>query len=959
MAYEDSESEESEEDDTAEVADDPMWVLYNKVRQYETPAGIRLAEPFMTLPSKREFPDYYEIVKDPISLNQVRKKLKLGEYSDVQDLAGDLELIFENCKLYNRAESRLYKDGVRLQKIYQAKLEELKMESDEDDNKDTDEEKKSPQRDAAKKRMRVMYNAVLHHRNRDGLEPVGMFMEKPSRKDYPDYYEVIAHPIDMNTINERIRSGYYKTSEIDFIDDMKLMFSNCRLYNEEGSQIYEDANVLERVLMNKAKDLGVIQHGKRGRKKSMKTTEKMRTLFETVRDHRDSKGRQLCLIFLRLPNPKEMPEYFEVIKNPIDFEVISSKLKQSRYHSLDECLQDFSLMFDNACKFNEPDSQIYKDALTLQNLAHRTFRKLQEDDENSVPDVQSAVQELLSFIFISMYNHQDAEERCFSDSLNELPEHDTVNGNKVRAFSLDLIKQRLDRGLYKRLDVFQKDIFAVLERARKISRSDSQIFEDAVELQSHFIKVRDEACGNGDVLQSKALLYTIADLNKEVDDLKVSKKTEQVEEEETEEEDEDKKNVIPTQEDSTTSAMFNQQEYTVGEFVYTEQAEKGVQPLIFLIENIYKSNGEDVMYGNRFFRPVETFHVSTRKFLENEVFRSDVHDSIPLSKIVGRCMIMPVRDYFSKKPEGFDDKDIYVCESRYASKARSFKKMKVFWNIPDHIKIVRRDAELEPKRVMSVFKERIEKHKEELEEIEAMIKNVDESLPAAIPWTNPEGGIEGATYYEQYTIPGPITLKRGDHVYVRAEDGKNLIAQIDTMWVGQADGIAYFHGPWFVTPREMPSQAPEVRFYKQEAFLSTISDSNPLLSVVGKTCVMEFKDYQTSRPTQFAEGDVFVCESVYDESKRAVRGPLPPTGLKQYEHSESVQTDEVYFFKNPIAVQKEPSPNTVGGVAKAPTTPSFSMDIDNEDSLDAPPSVGSSDAYTPSLPGQKKVSGRH
>ena len=37
-------------------------------------------------------------------------------------------------------------------------------------------------------------------------------------------------------------------------------------------------------------------------------------------------------------------------------------------------------------------------------------------------------------------------------------------------------------------------------------------------------------------------------------------------------------------------------------------------------------------------------------------------------------------------------------------------------------------------------------------------------------------------YCFQYTIPGPITLRRGDAVYVRAENGKNLVAQIDTMW---------------------------------------------------------------------------------------------------------------------------------------------------------------------------------
>ena len=57
---------------------------------------------------------------------------------------------------------------------------------------------------------------------------------------------------------------------------------------------------------------------------------------------------------------------------------------------------------------------------------------------------------------------------------------------------MDLIKRRLDRFLYKRLDLFQRDIFSVLERARNLSRTDSQIFEDSFELQKHFVKIRDE-----------------------------------------------------------------------------------------------------------------------------------------------------------------------------------------------------------------------------------------------------------------------------------------------------------------------------------------------------------------------------------------------------------------------------------------------------------------------------------
>ena len=47
------------------------------------------------------------------------------------------------------------------------------------------------------------------------------------------------------------------------------------------------------------------------------------------------------------------------------------------------------LMFENACKFNEPDSQIYKDALTLQNVVkHATKTLVEEDmDDTSVPNV--------------------------------------------------------------------------------------------------------------------------------------------------------------------------------------------------------------------------------------------------------------------------------------------------------------------------------------------------------------------------------------------------------------------------------------------------------------------------------------------------------------------------------------------------------------------------------------------
>jgi hypothetical protein len=55
---------------------------------------------------------------------------------------------------------------------------------------------------------------------------------------YPDYYKVIAKPIDMKMI--RSRHGKY-TSLTEWVNDFNLMFSNAQEFNMPDSQVYNDA----------------------------------------------------------------------------------------------------------------------------------------------------------------------------------------------------------------------------------------------------------------------------------------------------------------------------------------------------------------------------------------------------------------------------------------------------------------------------------------------------------------------------------------------------------------------------------------------------------------------------------------------------------------------------------------------------------------------------------------------
>lgn len=90
----------------------------------------------------------------------------------------------------------------------------------------------------------------------NGRKPMILFVEKPSKKLYPDYYNIIHSPIDMTTIESNIKSERYSCLD-ELVSDYRLMFSNCRQYNEEGSGIYDDANILERALNDKLKEMGV------------------------------------------------------------------------------------------------------------------------------------------------------------------------------------------------------------------------------------------------------------------------------------------------------------------------------------------------------------------------------------------------------------------------------------------------------------------------------------------------------------------------------------------------------------------------------------------------------------------------------------------------------------------------------------------------------------------------------
>ena len=72
-----------------------------------------------------------------------------------------------------------------------------------------------------KERCKVLFRTIRDHVNEEGRQLSSVFTELPSRKLYPDYYEIIDSPIDLARIETKIRADQYDT-ESEILQDFKV-----------------------------------------------------------------------------------------------------------------------------------------------------------------------------------------------------------------------------------------------------------------------------------------------------------------------------------------------------------------------------------------------------------------------------------------------------------------------------------------------------------------------------------------------------------------------------------------------------------------------------------------------------------------------------------------------------------------------------------------------------------------
>lgn len=462
-----------------------------------------------------------------------------------------------------------------------------------------------------------------------------------------------------------------------------------------------------------------------------KDYEIMNGILLRITNYRDQDGHDVSKDFQRLVNKRVLPDYFDIIKEPMAFSTIRSKIIKKQYDDFKGFVRDFALISHNAQVYNRPSAMVYVDSLALREVFIAELKQLvslgsispadaeipyfgeiPEVDDSPLPDLNEEEEDeeeeeddddetdddksrrgrkkrrrsstVTKGIKLDDGNKDDPEsqkkrgrppkvhtpmEARINTLLKGLRKFKHPNGDlKILPFerlpdktqmpeyyqeikypiAMDLIKKKAKRKKYQSIDQALKDLELMFQNAKSYNLETSQVYKDAVELQH------------------EARLITELEKRRPDSDFV----------------DEDGRYPVPE--------IFHRGEiWKVGDWIHLNNLNDVTKPIIAQIYRTWKDpDGKNWINACWYYRPEQTVHNYEKYFFENEVVKTGQYRDHKIEEVVDRCFVMFITRYNKGRPRGFpQDKEVYVCESRYNEEKFKLNKIKTWAScVPDEVR---------------------------------------------------------------------------------------------------------------------------------------------------------------------------------------------------------------------------------------------------------------------------------
>ncbi|KAJ3341127.1 hypothetical protein HDU91_000750, partial [Kappamyces sp. JEL0680] len=230
-------------------------------------------------------PHYFDVIKQPMDISTIEKKIASGAYATVDAALADFDLMFNNCYTFNGPESHVSLSGKSLQSHLGKEVEKMPRTLAQvqqikrpgrpsqggaplTGRPSLSREESGKRRAAAAKKSGTelkFCHHVLKEITKKAYQaftwPFAVPVD-PVALNIPSYFTIIKYPMDLSTIRKKLELAEYATSD-EFEADFRLMLDNCYKFNGVGSEIANLGKQLEALFNQKWSEMHnfLAQHG--------------------------------------------------------------------------------------------------------------------------------------------------------------------------------------------------------------------------------------------------------------------------------------------------------------------------------------------------------------------------------------------------------------------------------------------------------------------------------------------------------------------------------------------------------------------------------------------------------------------------------------------------------------------------------------------------------------------------
>uniref|UniRef100_A0A8C8G5V5 Bromodomain testis-specific protein n=1 Tax=Oncorhynchus tshawytscha TaxID=74940 RepID=A0A8C8G5V5_ONCTS len=324
-------------------------------------------------------PDYYTIIKTPMDLSTIRKRLQNNYYCKALECIQDFNKLFTNCYVYNRPGDDIVLMAQALEKIFLQRVAEMPQEETEISAITTKTPvkggRKSSSASVVKLRPQSPVSEVVFQQTVTVIPPEALHTVPPAAQ----LSSHIAAKIKKGVKRKADTTTPTASAPITSCESSPIVDGStaCKLFSRRGSS---------RPIKPPRKDLPDSPQHHQSKKR--KLSDQLRFCNCILKEMFTKRHAAYGWPFYKPVDTEALGlrDYHDIIKQPMDLGTIRKKMDEREYMDAQEFAADFRLMFSNCYKYNPPTHEVVIMARKLQDVFEARWLKLPDEPVRSAGD---------------------------------------------------------------------------------------------------------------------------------------------------------------------------------------------------------------------------------------------------------------------------------------------------------------------------------------------------------------------------------------------------------------------------------------------------------------------------------------------------------------------------------------------------------------------------------------------